>query len=164
MNTIEIIKTRRSIRRYTNQEIPKDILMDILDCGRYAPSGHNCQPWHFVIITDQEIKEKLSSIARYGRFIKDSHVTIAIFCEKTARCLLEDACAATQNILLAAWHYGIGTCWINSFRKEHSKETEKLLKCPDTHELAVMITLGYPSEKPEKGRKDLNEMISYNSF
>jgi nitroreductase len=60
MNTIEVMKTRRSIRKYQKKEIPNDILMDILDCGRLAPSGHNAQPWRFVVVTDQELKEKLA--------------------------------------------------------------------------------------------------------
>ncbi|MGI6621712.1 MAG: nitroreductase family protein [Acetivibrionales bacterium] len=164
MNTIEVMKTRRSIRKYQKKEIPNDILMDILDCGRLAPSGHNAQPWRFVVVTDQELKEKLTQITRYGRFIKDAYAVIAVFCEKNAPCLFEDASAATENIILAAWHYGIGSCWIGSYRREHSKETEKLLNCPDTYELVTMLTLGYPDEKPERKKKSLEEAVSFNSF
>ena len=164
MNTIEVMKTRRSIRKYQKKEIPNDILMDILDCGRLAPSGHNAQPWRFVVVTDQELKEKLTQITRYGRFIKDAYAVIAVFCEKNAPCLFEDASAATENIILAAWHYGIGSCWIGSYRREHSKETEKLLNCPDTYELVTMLTIGYPGETPERKKKNLEDLISFNSF
>ncbi len=164
MNAIEVMKTRRSIRSYQKKEIPNDILMDILDCGRLAPSGHNQQPWKFVVVTDQKIKERLTEIIKYGKFIKDAYAVIAVFCDKNAHCIFEDASAATENIILAAWHYGIGTCWIGSYKREHTKETEELLKCPETHELLTMLTIGYPDEKPERRKKSLDEIISFNYF
>jgi len=164
MDTIEVIKTRRSIRRYLDKEIPEDILMDILDCARLAPSGHNVQPWRFVVVTDREIKERLTQITRYGKFIKDAYAIVAVFCEKDAPCVFEDASAATENIILAAWNYGIGSCWIGSYKGDHSKETEKLLNCPDTHELVTMVTLGYPDEKPVRKKKSLEEVVSFNTF
>jgi len=164
MNTIEVIKTRRSIRRYTKQEVPENVLMDILDCGRLAPSGHNEQPWRFVVVTDQKIKDKLTEITKYGKFIKDAYATIAVFVRKDAPCPIEDACAATENIILAAWHYGLGTCWISSYRREHSKEVEKILNCPDTYEIVSMIALGYPDEKPARKKKPLEDLVSFNTF
>lgn len=164
MNAIEVIKTRRSIRKYKNQEVPREIIMDILDCARLAPSGYNNQPWHFVVVTDQELKVKLSQLAKYGRFIKDAYAMIGVFCWKDAACFFEDGCAATVNILLAAWSYGLGTCWINSYKKEHSEEVKALLKCPESYELISMISLGYPDETPVVKKKELKELVSFNGF
>jgi len=164
LNVIEVMKTRRSIRKFTKQEIPKDILLDILDCARLAPSGHNKQPWHFVVITDQAMKERLSEITRYGKFIKDAYAAIAVFSEKDAACYIEDACAATQNIILSAWHYGIGTCWIGSLKRDHCAETEQILNCPPSHELITIVTLGYPDEQPVRRKKSLEEVVSFNTF
>jgi len=164
MNTIDVIKTRRSIRRYKNQEVPKEIIMDTLDCARLAPSGHNDQPWHFVVVTDKGIKERLSQIAKYGRFLKDAYAAIAVFCRKDAPCMFEDGCAATENIIISAWSYGLGTCWISSYKKEHSEEVKKLLNCPQSHELISLISLGYPDETPVRKKKELSEMVSFNGF
>lgn len=164
MNTIENIKTRRSVRKYEDKEIPKDILLDILDCGRLAPSGHNSQLWRFVVITDKEIKNRLTEVCKYGKFINDAYAVIAVFYEKDCKFKMEDASAATQNMMLAAWDYGIGTCWIGSYNRDHSIETKELLNCPDTHELITMLTLGYAAEKPERKKKTLEEIISFNSF
>lgn len=164
MNTIENIKTRRSIRKYENREISHDVLMDILDCGRLAPSGHNTQPWRFVVVTDKEVKDRLTNICKYGKFIKDAYAIIAVFSDKNALCMFEDACAATENMMLAAWHYGIGSCWISSYKRDHTEEASKLLNCPDTHELITMFTIGYPAEKPERKKKTLEEVVSFNSF
>ncbi len=164
MDIIEAIKTRRSVRKYLKKEIPNEILMDILDCARLAPSAHNLQPWRFVVVTDEKTKAKLTEITRYGKFIKDAYAIIAVFCDKTSDFIFEDGSAATENIALAAWNYGIGTCWIGSFRRGHSKETQDLLNCPDTHELVTMITLGYADEKPVRKKKTLEEVISFESF
>ncbi|MCX7773390.1 MAG: nitroreductase family protein [Clostridia bacterium] len=164
LDAIEVIKTRRSVRKYTKQEVPQDILMDILDCARLAPTGHNEQPWHFVVVTDQKIKERLTEITFYGKFIKDAYAVIAVFCDKKATTILEDASAATQNILLSAWYHGLGTCWISSFRWEHTKEAEQLMKCPETHELCSMITIGYPDEQPRRRKKELQGLVSFNTF
>lgn len=164
MNAIEVMKTRRSVRKYTKQEVPKEIILDILDCARLAPSGHNYQPWHFVVVTDQAIKERLTEIVYYGKFIKDAYAIIAVFCDKKAVCLLEDACAATENILLAAWHYGLGTCWMSSYRRDHSKEAEHLMNCPEDYEIASLISIGYPDEKPTRRKKSLEDLVSFDTF
>jgi nitroreductase len=164
MNAIEVMKTRRSIRKYSKQEIPKEILTDILECARLAPSGHNAQPWRFVVVTDQKIKEKLSEITRYGKFIKDAYAAVVVFCDKSASCFIEDGCIATENMILAAWHYGIGSCWIGSYGRTHSEETKRILNCPDSHELISIFTLGYPDERPERKKKSLDEIVSFNTF
>lgn len=165
MNTIENIKSRRSIRKYEGKEIPNEILMDILDCGRLAPSAHNSQLWRFVVITDKEIKEKLTSMCRNGKFINNAYAVIAVFYDKEAKFRVEDASATTQNMMLAAWEHGIGSCWIGSYERDHSKETEELLKCPDNYELITMFTLGYPAEtRDARKKRELEEIVAYNTF
>lgn len=164
MTVIEVIKSRRSIRKYQDIVIPDAVLTEIIECARLAPSGHNAQPWRFVIVTDKELKLQITKMARWGSFIKDAYACIAVFCERNAECKLEDACAATENIMLAAWHYSLGSCWVNSYKKEHSISVEKLLNCPETHELTTLITLGYPDETPKRTKKSLEEVMSWNSF
>ena len=164
MDTIEVMKTRRSVRKYLKKVIPNEVIMDIMDCARLAPSGHNIQPLRFVVVTDQSIKEKLTEITKYGKFIKDAYAIIAVFCDKNFDFMVEDASAATENIILAAWHYGIGSCWIGSNKRIHSQETQELLKCPDSHELVTMVTIGYPDEQPVRKKKSLEEVLSFNSF
>ncbi|MGB4372763.1 MAG: nitroreductase family protein, partial [Halanaerobiales bacterium] len=67
---INVIKNRRSVRKYIRKEIPEEILKEIIDCARLAPSGNNRQVWSFLVITDQEKRERIASLARYGKFIK----------------------------------------------------------------------------------------------
>ena len=110
MDTILAIKSRVSIRRYKNLPIPKEILEDIVDCGRLAPNGYNHQPWVFVVVTDQNTKDNIAQAGTYGKSVKDAGACIAVFCRKGEETIMEDACASTENIIIAAQAYGLGTC------------------------------------------------------
>ena len=84
MDAIEAIKTRRSVRRYTSEPIPDEVLEELIDCARLAPSGHNEQPWTFVVITDPEVRERLAQEAKKGRFIAEAPACVAVFCRTDA--------------------------------------------------------------------------------
>lgn len=165
MDALEAIKSRRSVRKYLEKSIPVDILEDIVDCGRLAPSGHNQQTWVFVVVTDNQTRERIAGITKYGKFIKEAGACIAVFCKKDSATPLEDACAATENMIIAAQAHGLGTCWVNSHRKEHSEQLKILLKCPEDMELMVLLAVGYPEAQPEpKQKKKLGEVLKWNKF
>ncbi|MEN3013960.1 MAG: nitroreductase family protein [Endomicrobiia bacterium] len=156
MSILEVIKTRRSIRRYTNKPIPDNIIKEILDCARLAPSANNKQPWLFVVVKNKEIKNQIAEITDYGKFIKDAYCCIVVFCEDT-KYYLEDGCAATQNILLAAWCYGIGSCWVAGDKKVYAEKIKELLKVDNKYKLVSLISLGYPEEKELENVKKINK-------
>ena len=164
MIVTEVIKSRRSVRKYKDTKIPDAVITEIIECARMAPSGNNIQPWRFVVVTDPEIKKQIASFARWGRFIKDAYACIAVFCSNDTNLKVEDAAAATENIMLAAWHFSLGTCWVNSHQKEHTKSVESLMKCPKNYELMNLIALGYPDETPQQQKKSIEEVMSWNSF
>jgi nitroreductase len=164
MDAVQAIKSRVSVRRYKNMPVPDEILKDLVDCARLAPSGYNCQPWMFVVVTDQDLRNQISQATRYGKFIRDSGACIAVFNDGTGETVLEDACAATENMIIAAQAYGLGTCWVNSYKKEHSEKIMKLLKCPAGYELMTLIAVGYPDEKRRAPKKSLNDVIRWNTF
>ncbi len=165
MSLVDIIISRRSIRRYEKREVPENILSKILEAGRQAPSANNRQPWRFIIVTDEEIKKKLSR-GRWNRFIKDSAFTIVgcgyIGDSYGKRWSTIDTTIALQNMVIAAWSLGIGSCWIGDFREE---EVRRLLNIPDEWKVIALISFGYPAEKPSNvWKKPLSEIVSYNSF
>lgn len=164
METIQAIKSRASIRKYKAMQVPKEILEDIVDCGRLAPTGFNHQPWIFVVVTVQDIRDKISQAAKYGKFIRDAGACIAVFCSKGEETMLEDACAATENMIIAARAYELGTCWVNSYRKGHSEEIKGILDCPQNYELVTLIAVGYSDEEKRTPKKSLNEVIRWNKF
>ncbi len=164
MDAIQAIKSRVSIRKYKNIPIPAEVLKDIVDCGRLAPSGYNHQPWVFLVITDQELRYQISQAAKYGRFIKDARACIVVFCRTGEETMLEDSCAATENMIIAAQAYNLGTCWVNSYKKQHSEAVKKLLGCPEEYELMTIIAVGYPDEERKTTKKSLDEVIKWEKF
>ena len=162
---IELIKNRRSVRNYQNRKINEGILKDIVDCGRLAPSGYNNQPWTFVVIQEQNLRKKLAEITTSGSFIQEAGACIAVFCEKSAATGLEDACAATENMMIAARAYGLDTCWVNSYKKSHSEAVKELLNCPTEMELMTLFSIGYAQEeKGEVSKKSLAEVLEWEKF
>lgn len=164
MSFIDTILTRRSIRRYEKQDIPKDVLDKILEAGRQAPSAGNKQPWHFIVLSDYDIKEKLSH-GKWNTFVKDSAVTIVgcgyIGDEYGRKWSTVDISIALQNMVIAAWGLGIGSCWIGDFKEA---EVKRLLNIPEDRKVIALVTFGYPAEKPSRQKKPIDEIVSYNKF
>jgi len=160
MDVKEAILNRKSIRKYTEELVSEEKILEILEAGRWAPSGLNNQPWKFVIV--REKKEELASLTKYGNVIRDANQCLAVFLDQASsynrtKDLLAIG-AAIQNMLLRAYSLGIGTCWLGEIlnRKE---EVNILLEIPQEMELVAVIALGYPNEKPISTRKKLDELI-----
>lgn len=148
-----MLKTRRSIRKYITKPIPDKIIEEIIDCARLAPTANNKQPWLFVVVKDKKLKEQIAEITDYGKFIKDAYCCIAVFCEDT-KYYLEDGSAATENILLAAWYFGIGSCWVAGDKKLYADKIKDLLKVKGSYKLVSLVSLGYPDkDELEKVKK-----------
>lgn len=164
MDAIQAMKSRTSIRKYRPEPVPAGILTDIVDCGRMAPTGYNHQPWVFVVVVDRHVRDQISQAARYGKFIKDAGACIAVFCDRAGETVLEDACAATENMIIAAQAYGLGTCWVNSYKKSHSGEIKRILNCPAEYELMTLIAVGYPAEAKKTPKKPREEVLKWDRF
>ncbi len=160
MSCIETILKRRTIRRYKKEPIPQEVQDRILEAGRQAPSASNRQPWHFVVVSDPEMKEKLAT-GRYNGFIKDSVFTVVgvalPFDATSEKWGVVDVTIALQNMVLAAEVQGVGSCWIGDFRED---ELRNLLSIPEKAKVVALISFGLPDETPgPKQKKPLNEMI-----
>jgi nitroreductase len=146
MEAMEILKTRRSVRVYKDRPIAEETLEKIVDAARFAPTARNVQPWEFVVVTDRGILTKIAALAENGRFLASATACIAVFCSDT-KYYLEDGCAATQNILLAATALGIGSCWVAGDKKPYCSQVSKLLNAPESLKLVSLIALGYPESE-----------------
>jgi nitroreductase len=162
---VDTILSRRSIRRYEEKAIPNEVLSKILEAGRQAPSAANRQPSHFIVVTDDNIKKELSK-GLFNRFIKDAPVTI-VGCAKAGNILtgkwsLVDTTIALQNMVIAAWTMGVGSCWIGDFKEDRVKQ---LLKIPDSWKVVALVSFGYPAEQPNpRKKKSITKLVSFNSF
>ena len=163
MQPIELLKTRRSIRAYTPQAVPREIIEDIIDCGRLAPTARNEQPWEFVVVTDKAVRSRIAQAADYGRFIADAPVCVAVLSRQT-KYYLEDGSAATLNILLAAHAHGLGACWVAGDKKPYAARVVRMVEAPEDYRLISLVSIGYPAEKPETGKRALREMLHWERF
>ena len=164
METFDSISKRVSVREYRSNPISKNLLEKLVDAGRCAPTARAVEPWEFVVVTDKEILLKLGGIATSGSFIKGATACIAIFCKDT-KYYLEDGCAATENILLAAADLGLGACWVAGDKKPYADEVTKFLGAPSDLKLVSLISLGWAKKEAGqvKSRK-LEDVIHWERF
>jgi len=143
--------------------IPEESLLRILEAGRLAPSSKNSQPWHFVVIRNKDMLRRISELTPTGAHIAKAPLAIAVLMDG-AKLPEIDGARAIQNMVLAAWDIGIGSCWITNFYDDAIKE---LLHAPQRMKLVSVIPFGFPTEpktKRKKKRKPLNEIVHYETM
>ena len=167
MDILNLLKSRRSIRIYQDKPIPQDLLLQILEAGRWAPTGANLQPWHFIVVTDAETRKRIGEVARFF-FIKSSHVekapvVLALgFDTRKGKYGRYDVTLAGGNMMTMATSLGLGTCWIGAFDEKKVKE---ILEVPENIEVIGLITMGYPEEKAEiPPRIELEKIVHWESW
>ena len=154
MDVFDAIRSRCSVREYLDTPIPKDLLEKIVDSGRLAPTARKEEPWEFIVVTGRQQLTALADLTDHGKFIKSAAAAIAVFCRDT-RYYLEDGCAATENMLIAAAGLGIGSCWVAGDKKPYCESVSKLLNVPSGYKLVSMIALGYPAKRAAPAEKRL---------
>jgi len=163
MDAIEVLKTRRSVRAYRNEAVPKNILEDIIDCGRLAATANNLQPWEFVVVTEPAKLRQIADLTDYGKFIVQAAACVVVLCKDT-KYYLEDGSAATQNILLAARAHGLGSCWVAGDKKTYGSTICRLVGAPATCRLVSLISIGYPAETLEPPKRRLSEVLHWEKY
>lgn len=151
------IRERRTIRNFSDKDIPLDIIKKLIEAGSYAPSGHNNQPWRFIIIKDKEFKDNLAKYTIYGNIIKKANSLILVFMDKENSYHREKDLmaigASIQNILLYAYSLGIGTAWLGEILK-NADEIRNLCKLEERYELFCVIAIGWIDKKPKKVERE----------
>ena len=163
MDAIETLKMRRAVRAYTREPVPREIIEDVVDCGRLAATAINIQPWEFVAVTDPGTLRKLADITDYGKFIADAPVCVVVLCRDT-KYYLEDGSAATENILLAARAHGLGSCWVAGDKKPYAAEICQVMGAPAGYRLVSLIPIGHPAETPEKSKRPLSDVLHWEKY
>ena len=165
MDTLTALKTRRSVRRFTGEEVPEEHLREIVDCARMAATARNEQPWEFVNVRTPALREEIARLADYGKFIVEAPACLAVFCKET-KYYLEDGAAATENALLAAHALGLGSCWVAGDKKEYAEAVRQLLGLPAGYKLISLIAIGYPAESKAAGplKRKLIDVLLWEKF
>lgn len=173
MNMLKAIKKRRSIRRFLREDIPEEVVMELLDAMRWAPSAGNLQPWEFVVVRDKRIKRRVAEAAYKQMFIAEAPVVIVV-CANPSRSAtrygdrginlycLQDTAAATQNLHLAAVEMNLGTCWVGAFDEDH---VARAIGAPRGIRPVAIVPVGRPAERPPpRPRRSLEEIVHRDRF
>ena len=163
MDALEALKTRRSIRAFNQEEVPKAIIEDIIDCARLAATARNEQLGEFVAVTNPETRAKIAGLAPNGPFIANAPVCIVVVCQD-GMYYLEDGCAATQNILVAARAHGLGSCWVAGDKKPYADAVLELVKAPKGYKLVSLVPLGYSAAVPKPAKRAVAEVLHWEHF
>lgn len=162
MNIMDVIRARRSVRKYKSESVSDVVINEILEAARWAPSGLNNQPWRFVVIKDKNFKESLSKLTHYSSIIATCDFCIAVFYNHESGYHrdkdLMSIGAAIQNMLLYAHDAGIGSVWLGEILKNKDRVNE-LLSVDSRNEFVALIAFGYPDENPQGERKKMSELI-----
>ncbi len=164
---LDAIRSRRSIRQYSDEPVTDEDLRTILDAGRWAPSGLNNQPWRFVVVRDPELRNEVAEQTRYREIVRGAPVVIVVFMDthtsydRVKDCQGIGACL--QNMWLATHALELGGVWLGEILKNKEKVAE-ILTAPDTYELMAVLAVGHPRHRKQKSqRKSLSELI-YKAF
>ncbi len=177
---LKTIKSRRSIRKYLPERIKDAELKAILEAGAYAPSAHNDQPWHFTVVRNKELIDRMSELSKklmaeqaadwvreMGRnpsfhVFYGAPVVVVVSMRRDAFSPLVDCSAAIENMLIAAESLDIGSCWIGLARYFFSlKDEVARLGVPEGYEPCYAVTLGYKAQRPSKALPRKAPAVNY---
>ncbi len=162
-DALNIIMNRSSVRSYTDEIIPEDVMEKILRAGMAAPSGKNMQPWELIVVRDKDMLYKLSEAQPYAAGKLNDATAAIVVCGRHSFDKDDtdgsiywdvDAAAVTQNILLASEYFGVGAVWTTTHPHQHAiEDVRALLGIPDYITPLCIVSMGYPdSEKVVKDK------------
>lgn len=170
MNVSDAIRLKRAVRKFTDQPLPKETILSILNAGRRAQSSKNTQPWHFIAITNKEILKQLSECGEWAGHLAGSALGVALLSENPEEKFqrLFDLGQAAAYMQLAAWEMGVGSCLASIY---HPEKARQILGFPAQWHLRIAISFGYPEDRslltapPRKGgRHPAEDLIHWEKW
>ncbi len=173
MSDTKLIKSLRSVRQFSDKEIPDDVLRDILDTGRWTGSAKNTQPWDLIVVRDRETLKALAKCGQFAWHLAGATLAIALVMRGEDAWSAMDEGRLMQNLMLGAWAHGVGSC-IGSIYPEHQQRALELLGIPENRYLRTMLSIGYPASRDAlrlppnagipRGRRPLDDLVSSERF
>ena len=170
MNFLQLAAARKSIRSYLDTPVPDEMIKQLLEAARLAPSAGNLQAWHFYVIKSKEVQKQVFEKCYPVQWIKKAPVLIVVaadrnksssrYMERGAELYcLQDTAAAIENILLCAKSIGLGSCWVGAFSEEAMTEILHLKE--DVRPIAI-LPIGYAAEEPaSRGRESVENVTTW---
>ena len=166
MKLVDAIRARHSTRAFEYRAIPKDALVQLVDCGRWAPSGRNEQPVEYVVVDDRALVKELALLTDNGRFATEAGALVVVV-SRDVKYALEDGAAAVENVLLAATALGYASCWIAGDKKDYAGRVLARLEVPDGWRLIALLAIGTEApDAPTKARerRPIQEILHWNRY
>ena len=165
MDILDMIKARRSVRKFGPEPVSDELVDRILEAGRWAPSGLNNQPWRFAVVRDREQIKEIATLTHYGKVVLGAQVLIPVFIDTTKiyhrEKDIQGIGACLQNMLLEIHSLGLGAVWLGEIIRSNVP-IKQLLGLGDNLELMAVVALGWPGERPRTTkRKALQELIVF---
>jgi nitroreductase len=164
LDTIDAIMRRRSVRKYEAKPVAEKDLATILEAGRQAPSAANRQPWHFIVVRDEDQKRRLAEACSDQMWMADAGVIIAGVGKPSVneKWFPVDVAIAMENMILVATALGYGTCWIGAFDQGKVKE---VLGVPEELQVVALTPVGVPADRPDaRPRQPMAEFASLDRY
>lgn len=167
MRVYEKIISRRTVRQFTARLISEEILENLVNAGRLAPSGANLQPLEFIVIDDKAVTKEVFPCLKWAAYIAPegnpcpgqeptAYVIVVVNEDIRAHGYEWDVGAAMENMILAAWEVGIGSCWLHSIDRDRLRQ---ILSVPESYRIDSVLALGYPAE--ESVVEELTDSVKY---
>ena len=149
---VDIIRKRRTVRRFNGREVSDKQVETLLELAMYAPNRLNRQPWHFVVVRDQELQKQFADVLRIHPYLETASVVVAV-CALPDRSptWAMDVSAAIENMLIGATSMGIGSAWVGSpdtvMWSLFEEAAHDALAIPENVRVVSLVALGYPAEE-----------------
>lgn len=153
---LSLIRSRRSVRKFTSAPLPEGCEDRLLEAFRWAPSGGNAQPWHVRVVRSDDLKQRLCQASLTQQVVAQAAVVFVV-CADLERAFkaykqrgvelycLQDTAAAIQNLLLAAHAMNLGACWVGAFQES---TVMKILELPSHFRPVALVAVGIATEEP----------------
>jgi nitroreductase len=163
MEVFQAVQTILAVRQYVDKKVPHDVIQRIIEAGHLSASSMNGQPWHFIVVEERAMLQKLGAMSRSGPYIAQAAFAVVV-CIERSESAISDASRAIQNMVLTAWSEGVGSNWVGSPGMDALKP---LLSIPADIEVFAILPFGYPDKKVGLGikkRKPLSEVAHREKF
>lgn len=166
MKALELLKGRRSIRKYKPTPVEEEKIKKCLEAAQWAPSASNKQPWEFMIVKNTKTRQKLAELHPYAKFVAESPVIFIPLTDPSihAKYHQSDTALATLQFMIMAHAQGLGTCWAGVIKAPFEDEIKNLLGIPDNLHVLALVAVGYPDQDRDSERKPLESLMHSETY
>jgi nitroreductase len=170
----KFIRSLRAVRQFSERELSDDVVRDVLDTGRWTGSSKNTQPWDLVVVRNRTTLAALAKCGQFAGHLAGARLGIALVMRGDDAWSAMDEGRLMQNLMLAAWAHGVGSCIASIYPKDNQQRARELLGIPTNRYVRTVLSLGYPVSPDAlrlppnagipRGRRPIDDLVSWERF